>query len=98
MYKFFILFLTFLSPFFSMKVNNPKFCINCKYFIPNSIGNKYGKCSLFPTELIDNYLIDGNTENNKEYYYCSTVRSSENMCGKEGKMYKKKVIPRKKKM
>jgi hypothetical protein len=97
MYKFFTLFFIFLSPFFSIKVNKPKLCINCKHFISNNIDNKYGKCSLFPRELIDDYLIDGNTENNKEYYYCSTARSFENMCGKEGKMYKKKVIPRNKK-
>jgi len=33
-------------------------------------------------------LITGIT--NIDYYYCSTTRQSENMCGKEGNKYKNK--------
>jgi hypothetical protein len=41
---------------------------------------------------ISNYLVTGAYENieKDDYYYCSTARGSEQMCGKQGKNYKKK--------
>ena len=38
-------------------------------------------------------LVTG-AESNTEYIYCYTTRDAENMCGKEGKMYKKKYTKR----
>ena len=67
---------SFLPP-----VYKPKRCIHCRYFIPDDRSGKYGKCSLFPKEE------EGTKE---DYYYCSTARNEKHMCGKEGKLYKKK--------
>jgi len=48
----------------------------------------FGKCSLFPKEEKRdiNYYVTG-IEKNIEFHYCSIARSSDNMCGKEGKKY-----------
>ena len=75
----------------SAKINT-KFCINCRYFIPNKCNNEYGKCSLFINENIK-YLVDGVIRDN-DYYACSTARSWNDLCGKEGKKYKKKYTRR----
>ena len=73
----------------SVKVNQPtqpKLCINCKHFIPDH-NSKYGRCLLFPTkEQAVNFLVNGLIDKD-EYYFCSTSRSSSDMCGIEGKMY-----------
>lgn len=86
--------------FMSVVSLKPKFCINCKHFIPDDDPNlvEYGKCSL------SKYVIDKNDEQFLvtgiqiplivEYRYCSTMRSCENMCGKEGKNYVKKYRKR----
>jgi len=34
-----------------------------------------------------NFLVSGVED--KDYYFCSTARQYENLCGKEGKNYKK---------
>ena len=81
-----MLFLSILSS----KVMKPKLCVNCKYFITDNATGKYGRCSLFPKKENEiNSLVNGIYEYN-EVNYCSTARTSENMCGLEGKMYKKK--------
>jgi hypothetical protein len=59
------------------------------------LGNKYGKCALFPViEDVDNkdYLVDGNIKKPVvDYKYCFIVRNyNDNICGKNGKMYKEK--------
>jgi len=64
-------------------LHNKNPCINCKFFINNEISPKYGQCSLFP-------IIYYNSNDDKKYYYCSTIRGNENKCGKEGKYWKKK--------
>jgi hypothetical protein len=67
---------------------NTKICINCKYFISDNRNGIFGKCSFFPTsEGKLNLLVTG--VNKDEYYYCSTARDSNDMCGEEGKYYKK---------
>jgi hypothetical protein len=86
------LFLTTLS----LKEIKPKLCINCKHFITDNRSGIYGKCLLFPKEkrsaMFD--LVTG-AESNTEYMYCFTTRDDgENMCGREGKMYKKKYSKR----
>jgi hypothetical protein len=35
-------------------------------------------------------LVNGINE--EDYYFCSTVRSTNDMCGEEGKYYKKKGV------
>jgi hypothetical protein len=53
---------------------------------------KYGKCSLFTkTERNVNYLVTGIDDTSlDDYYYCSTARTCDTMCGEEGKEYIKK--------
>jgi hypothetical protein len=80
-----------ILPIISLKQIKPKICINCKYFIPDNDIGKFGKCSLFPTEEnYSNFLVNGISEEN--YYYCSTSRQSKDMCGEEGKYYRKKIV------
>ena len=57
--------------------------------------DKFGKCSLFPKEGDNNnyHLVTGDDRNTK-HMYCSATRDNEMLCGKEGKMYKKKYIKR----
>jgi hypothetical protein len=87
-----ILFLcSIFLPIISSKQIKPKLCIQCKHFIPDKGNGEFGKCSFFPrAECKINYLVNG--ENKGEYYYCSTARSSNNMCSEEGKYYKKKRV------
>jgi hypothetical protein len=84
---FFALFL----PVFSLKHAIPKLCIHCKHFISDNNIGTYGKCALFPKEENNaNYLVTGIAKNT--YYYCSTVRNANDMCGIEGKHYKKNKL------
>lgn len=76
--------------------SNTKICVNCRYFVKNSIftGDEYGRCKMYLKEQdnIAEYLVTGAYKNieKDDYYYCSTARGSEQMCGKQGKNYKKK--------
>jgi len=74
-----------------LAVNNPneKFCKDCKFFKKDFLSEtKYGHCSRFPFQLTNNYLVDGYKDTSPtSYYYCSTARSSDHMCGPEGKYY-----------
>ena len=91
-YIFTILSILFL-PILSFKEIKPKLCVNCKYFITDNDTDKFGKCSLFQRKENDIYslVIGIHKDTNNEYrHFCSVARSSENMCGREGKMYKKK--------
>ena len=73
--------------------NKPKLCVNCKFFITDNDTGEFGKCALFPREDSNIYrLVNGNGIENIDYYYCSTSRGTEDMCGKEGKMHKRKYI------
>ena len=93
-YIFTLLNILFL-PILSFKEMKPKLCINCKYFITDNNTGKFGKCSLFTKKENEIFnLVNGIHKDNIEYYYCSLSRETEDMCGKEGKMYKKKYIKR----
>jgi hypothetical protein len=78
----------------------PKKCIDCKYFIKEEEfyseynNNRFGKCSVFPVlESNNDYLVSGiEYEENIEYHYCSTARTLDHMCGKEGKQYEQKLF------
>jgi hypothetical protein len=82
--------ITFILPIVSVKQQvKPKLCIHCKYFIPDNEFIKYSKCSFFQKNDID-FLVNGISKEN--YHYCCVSREIENMCGKEGKYYKKKIV------
>lgn len=88
-----IIFFSFILPLFGLnqKIVKPKICINCKHFIADDDDGSFGKCSLFPQKK-DNidFLVYGiEKEEIVDYSYCSTARNFDNLCGKEGKMYKK---------
>ena len=72
-----------------LAVKEEKFCKDCKFFKKEFFTEtKFGHCSRFPFQQTDNYLVDGyKDESPINYYYCSTARSSDHMCGKEGKYY-----------
>jgi hypothetical protein len=91
-YIFTILSILFL-PILCFKEMKPKLCINCKYFITDNKTGQFGKCSFFLKNEKNIYkLVNGIHEENIDYHYCATSRETDNMCGKEGKMYKKKYI------
>ena len=76
---------------FVLSVNAEKFCINCKYFKQSLLSHPdFAKCHIFPKKLSNqiDYLVSGSAK--IEYYYCSTAREYKNMCGQDGKYYKKK--------
>jgi hypothetical protein len=76
-----------------VKKNQPKFCVNCKYFMPSDTDNQYGKCSMFPTfptgTSNPKFLVTGTPVVTDSYYYCTTARGNNNLCGELAKKYKK---------
>ena len=92
LYSFAILSLSMLFLFVNSLTIKPKFCVNCKHFIPHEHNNEFGKCSLFVYENAK-YLVDGIVRDN-EYYACSTARSWDHLCGKTAKKYRKRYIKR----
>ena len=91
--KYFFIYLSLLSLISLSNSTNPKLCVDCKFFKRDLFGNKFGKCFLFEkTEIADknDFLVDGIVRRkNVKYHYCSTARQSDNMCGKDGKLYEK---------
>jgi hypothetical protein len=80
-----------LSPFLANQIT-PKLCINCKFYTKRFFTiSEFGKCTLFPKGNYDTFFVNGKNNNNKEYYYCYTSREFDDMCGKEGKFYEKKI-------
>lgn len=91
MMKYIIIFLcSIILPIFSLK--EMKLCINCKYFVSDNDSGKYGKCSLFPHKESKIYYLVNGINRERQYYHCSLARQFDDMCGEEGKMYKKKYI------
>ena len=77
-----------ITPIFSLK------CSNCKHFV---IGKPdifvFGKCNLFPKKDYVDYLPgDKKRKYRKEdmYYYCSTARKFDSLCGEDGTGYEAK--------
>ena len=71
----------------------PKFCINCKHFIPpDSNNNEYGMCSMFKNiDQTDDFLVTSiKSVKKKNYIYCSIAREFWYMCGKIGRKYEEK--------
>jgi hypothetical protein len=73
--------------------NEQKICVNCKHFNKDFWSEKkFGKCTLFPREEISkSYLVDGKHDiKNDDYYYCSTARGFDSLCGEKGTFFEKK--------
>ena len=91
----------------SSALSKPKICLNCKYIIPDiTCKNMFAKCALFEKDDDASkyyyYLVNGEMgPRSVDYYFCSTARHSESMCGKEGGLfqfqtsYKKRKAARK---
>jgi hypothetical protein len=81
-----------ILPILSFKESKPKFCMNCKYFLTDKKTDEFSKCSLFPLEPNnETFLVNGILKDEiLDYYYCTTTREFDDMCGKEGFLYKKK--------
>jgi hypothetical protein len=88
-----LIFYSIILPILSLEQIKPKLCINCKYFIPDTTHTgTFSKCSFFPHKGGKiNFLVNG-INNKYDNYYCSTARSTNDMCGEEGKHYKKKIV------
>ena len=72
----------------------PKFCVDCKHFMPSSDSStEYGKCSMFPMfptgTSNPKFLVTGNPGIAESYYFCTTARTSSDLCGQSAKKYKK---------
>ena len=70
--------------------NNVNLCINCKHFLPYTfftVNNEFAKCALYKKIKYDEtHLVTGKIKKEQlDYYYCNTCRTTEYMCGKEGK-------------
>ena len=68
-----------------------KFCVDCQYYLPDRKGATYSKCAAFPkTESLSKeaeieHIVSGTySPKGVEYYYCSTARGADFMCGKNG--------------
>ena len=72
---------------FFLTVNslNIPFCVNCKHFSPNKADVKYGKCKMAPVDITE-YLVTGNI-NDIVFNYCTTARTIDSICGKNGTKY-----------
>lgn len=90
---FYILFTLFVLSS-SLRHSKPKICTDCKYFIQSGTDNKYGRCLAFPKLENKKYILVVGEEANilSDYNYCFIARDSDNMCGTNGKNYKKKKI------
>ena len=83
-----------ILPIHSVKKNTPKLCMNCKYFIQNNDFGTFSKCSFFINKESEiDFLVNGIDKD--EYYYCYIARRINDMCGKEGKYYKAKIVKNK---
>lgn len=89
----FTLFSVLFLPILSFKINKPKFCVNCKFFITDNDTGKFGKCSLFPKVEKDIYmLVHGGEDKIMDYKFCYSVRQLDHFCGEKGTMYRKKYV------
>ena len=74
-----------------------KFCVNCKFFIPDSFSvppnQLYAKCAILPKQIEDNgFLVTGKkTVFKQNYNFCSVARKFNNMCGPGGTYYQSQV-------
>ena len=90
--KYILVFVSLLLPVFAFQGDPQKLCINCKHFTKDFFNsNQFGKCKSFSKETNSNvYLVDGKSNKHADFYYCSTARTSDDMCGTEGYFFEKK--------
>ena len=58
----------------------------------------YGKCSLFKKDnkrynkntTVNHYVVGEELPNDGDYFYCTTARSFNDMCGADGRFYRQK--------
>ena len=90
----FILLSNFLSTFSTSIIPiKPKLCVNCKFFMKESFftPDAYSKCVKFSFIDHDDFFVNGiKRPETKQYYYCSTARNFDHMCGNEGKKFEEK--------
>jgi hypothetical protein len=73
-----------------------KFCVDCEHFLPQINGATYGKCKAFPRtdtlkKVETDYMVSGFfSEAEVEYFYCSSAREYEHMCGRNGTKFQGK--------
>ena len=82
-----------VAPLFLVNQDEIKICKDCKFFKKDFHSEtKFGHCSNFPIEPSNNYyLVDGFKDTSPtSYHYCSVARSSDRMCGPEGKYFQSK--------
>ena len=72
-------------------ITSTKFCVNCKHFMEVGSSPLFAKCALFPKDYDKSYLVSGTKSISESFYYCSTARQQESLCGEEGKMFKRKI-------
>lgn len=67
-----------------------KLCIHCKHFKIDSLsGPEFSRCNALPMPHSNSlYFVTGKL-NLKDYWYCSTARSSDTLCGNSGKLFEK---------
>lgn len=93
-------FLVFLSFTLSRQISKTNICVNCKHFSnPSWNSAEFGHCMFYPKEeqIPSHYLVTGKPmkeDNDNKYYYCLTARTSDDMCGLEGKYFEKACKPR----
>lgn len=76
-------------PVFSFEI---PICIHCKHYRKTFFtDSKFGTCASFPfTVDDDSYLVNGVPSKKVVNFFCATARSSDRMCGKEGKHFERK--------
>jgi hypothetical protein len=73
-----------------------KFCVDCVHFLPDKSSVTYGKCKAFPKKdsikkAETQYMVSGVlTDAELEFFYCSTARETESMCGRNGAQFQGK--------
>jgi hypothetical protein len=88
-----LLFFFVTKSYGSLRVSSNNFCKDCRFYIQNCKIPQYSKCYRFP-KIYDNYnyLVTGiESDENTDFYYCSTARMSDILCGEEGKKYEEKL-------
>jgi len=77
-----------------LQVTAVNLCIHCKFFRPGFMADKkFGECVKFP-KVEDNveFYVTGKTWPQRlDSHYCTTARSFDHMCGKEGKLFEKQL-------
>jgi hypothetical protein len=67
----------------------PKFCVECKNFIPQGSDKRFGKCKAFPIEKTNFFLVTKQYEfDEHDFRHCATARNLESLCGAQGKRFK----------